>query len=319
MRLQDVPADLPMIVVVGSYNVGFTFRSPRLPAPGETLLGSGFSEGPGGKGSNQAVAAARLGARVRMVGRVGSDRYGADAFALWEREGVDAHHVSRAPVHTGAGVILVDDRGENSIVVAPGANDLLTPAEVDAAHAAFAGAAVVLLQLETPTDAVDRAATLARAVGARVILNPAPARPLPDVLLAKVDVLTPNHTELATLAGLAPEAPYDVRAAVAGLLARGVGSVVLTRGSAGASVATRDAWVNLPAPRVAVVDTTGAGDAFSAALAVALAEGRELVDAAEFAVRAGALAVTKPEVVPALPTRAEVEQTAGIGPSLESK
>jgi ribokinase len=300
-------ANAPSITVVGSYNVGFTFRAARLPVPGETLLGDAFHVGPGGKGSNQAIGAARLGAHTRLVACVGEDRYGNEAIALWQTEGVDATHVRRAPTHTGAGVILLDAEGDNAIVVAPGANQRLTASDVDAAQAAFDGAAVVLAQLEIALATVECAAAQARRVGARFILNPAPATELPERLVAQIDVLTPNETELAILSGLPPGRPYDPESAASRLVARGVGAVVVTRGAAGALIVTVDSRQTVSAPRVQVVDTTGAGDAFNAALSVALAEGKSLISAVEFACRAGAFAVTRDGVIPALPTRSELE------------
>ncbi|HEY8884688.1 MAG TPA: ribokinase, partial [Chloroflexota bacterium] len=233
--------------------------------------------------------------------------YGDEAIALWQTEGVDATHVRRAPTHTGAGVILLDAEGDNAIVVAPGANLRLMPSDVDAAQAAFGGAAVVLTQLEIPLGTVERAATYARRVGASFILNPAPAAELPERLLEQIDVLTPNQTELAILSGLPPGQPYELEAAAKRLVARGVRAVVVTRGAAGALIVTTDSLATVSAPRVKVVDTTGAGDAFNAALSVALAEGKSMIAAAEFACRAGAFAVTKDGVIPALPTRSELE------------
>jgi ribokinase len=296
-----------VVAVIGSYNVGLTFQTPRLPVWGETVLGGTFTTGPGGKGSNQAIGAARLGAEVRFVGCIGPDAYGDEAIALWRTERVDAQFVRRGTLATGAGVILLNDDGNNAIVVAPGANTELTPADVSSARGAFAGANVVLAQLESPLPAVLQAARLARLAGASFVLNPAPARELTDDLLALVDVLTPNETELAILSGVAPDQRYRPRDAAKNLLDRGAGAVVLTRGARGATVITGEAALDVPAPRVRVVDTTGAGDAFTAALGVALAEGQELVAAASFACQAGALAVTRAEVIPALPTRAAID------------
>ncbi|MDG6909352.1 MAG: ribokinase [Nitrososphaerota archaeon] len=289
------------VVVVGSYNVGLTIETGRLPAPGETVLGRGYSEGPGGKGSNQAIAAARLGARVRFVGSVGRDRYGEEALRLWEAEGVEPGAVKRTDAHTGLAFIVVGPGGSNIIVVDPGANGALTPG--DLASGAFKGCGVLLTQLEIPAETAAAASMLARREGAVVIMNPAPAVESSRLDLSSVDILTPNETEFEALAGTT-----DLDAGARRLLAMGPRAVVVTLGEKGARVVTKDDSVAVPAPRVEAVDSTGAGDAFNGALAVALSEGEGLTTAVRFANYAGALAVTKREVVPALPRRGELDE-----------
>lgn len=302
------------VVVVGSSNTDMVVRVPRLPAAGETVLGGAFAVLPGGKGANQAVAAARLGAQVTFVGCVGSDDLGDRALAGLAAEGLDTHWFFRSPeAPSGVALILVGPDGENQIAVAPGANALLTPAAVEAAAPAFERADVVLAQLEVPVDTVAAAVRLARACGKRVILNPAPAQPLPADLLARVDLLVPNETEAAQLAG-AGEARgiKDDRAAGAedaarALLAHGVGGVIVTLGSEGAVAVTPEECWRVPARRVRAVDSTAAGDAFCGALAAALAGGRDLRAAVEFGIAAAGISVSREGAQPSLPTLAEVE------------
>lgn len=295
------------VAVVGSYNVGLTMRVPAFPGPGETVIGNEFAEGPGGKGSNQAIAAARFGAESRFVGRIGEDRYGDDALALWDREGVDADGVTRDPaVHTGVGFVVVDDDRENEITVAPGANDRLSAADVRAAEETIRSAESLLVQLEIGDEAVAAAVEIADRAGLNVVCNPAPARELPVSMLEHVDYLTPNRHEARTLVeggeGLGDEELARE------LLDLGVGTVVLTRGAEGALLVTTEGTERMATPDVEVVDTTGAGDAFNGVFAVALAEGRSDRRALRTACAAGGLAVTESEVVPGLPDRAAVEE-----------
>jgi ribokinase len=306
----------PVITVVGSYVVGLTIAVDRAPVGGETVIGDGFDEGPGGKGSNQAVQIARLGGDVALVAVVGADRFGDEALALWEAEAVDATHVARrSDVATGIGFIVVDSGGENRIVIDRGANAHLGAASVDAAAARISRSRVVLTQLEVPTEAAAAAMAAARDSGAISILNPAPARPLRDEILALVDVLTPNETELRVLAGGETHADAgDPLQDARDLVRRGVGTVVLTRGRAGAVIICADEELAVPAPAVNAIDTTGAGDAFNGTLAVGLALGAALPDAVRMAVVAGALACTRRGVVPSLPTAAELV-AAGVDPA----
>jgi len=287
---------VPRIVVVGSANVDMTVRVARLPARGETVLGDALHTAPGGKGANQAVAARRAGGDVTFVGCVGDDALGDTALAALRTDGVDVSHVTRASgAATGVALITVDTSGENTIAVAPGANALLAPHHVERAADVIAAADVLLLQLETPLDAVEAALGIAAHRGTRVVLDPAPApaRPLDRRLLGTVAALTPNRAEAARLVGAERADDETLHDVAATLLAAGVGAVIVTLGADGALVATARAMSRLPAFPVRAVDATGAGDVFSGALAVALAEGREILDAARFAGAAAALSVTR--------------------------
>jgi ribokinase len=289
----------PTVAVVGSINVDLTTRVARLPAPGETVIGGEYSTAHGGKGANQAVAAARLGARVMLVGLLGDDDFGRAAASSLEADGVTLNEVRTAAGHTGVAQILVDDSGENLIAVASGANDELTGAMVEESLGRLDGENIVVLSvLEVPDDAVATAAGVARNRGWRFVLNPAPARPIAQSLIELCDVLTPNEHELTGLGSSSPDA----------LLSAGAGAVVVTRGSDGADVYRAGAPVHHQrAFDVRVVDTTGAGDAFSAGLAYALAGGLEVESAVELAAACGALATTALGARTAMPTREELE------------
>ena len=296
---------LARVCVVGSFNMDLTTYMARLPRPGETVHGRKFVTGPGGKGSNQAVAAARLGAAVSFVGRVGMDAFGETALQTWAREGIDTQFVRRDPEQaTGVAPILVDDSGENMIAVALGANLALSPADVDAAREAIDRADVLLIQLEIDLNTVAHALQLAKTLGTRTILNPAPAAALAPELLALVDTLTPNETELETLFGHVPD---DLRT----LVQHENQALIVTAGARGALWATQRDSGQIPAFEVEVVDTTGAGDAFNGGLAVALAEGRSLQQAIIFANATAALAVTRPGTTASMPRREEVESLLG--------
>jgi len=295
----------PQIVVVGSLNADLTIRVPRFPVAGETLTGERFETFPGGKGANQAYAAARLGARVAMVGQVGADAHGEWLKRHLAEGGVDVSHVAVDPASaTGVAVILVDASGQNEIVLAPGANGTFSSDRLDVAEGLLQSAAFVLLQLEIPLETVEKAARMARRGGARVILDPAPARDIPDALLAMADYVTPNETELAILSGRARPALQDSAQI---LRSRGARTVILKAGEQGALLvgdAGEHAW---PAIKVDAVDTTAAGDAFNAAFAVALAEGQSDADAGRFATAAAACSVTRAGAQTSMPTRDEVE------------
>lgn len=298
----------PRITVVGSFAVGLTLRAPRFPVKGETLIGRDFDMGPGGKGSNQAVGAARLGAESHFIGLIGEDLFGAIAVKLYQEEGVYTEHLRRTTErNTGVGFITLNDAGDNHIVLDMGANELLTPVHVDAAEAVIAQSDVVLAVLEIPPAAAARAMALARRHQVTSILNPAPARPLDAALLANVDVLTPNESELRILLGLAPDDPTDTLDLAGRLRQMGVRNIVVTRGGQGSLIIRADgATEQVPGIAVDVVDTTGAGDAFTAALGVALAKDDSLSDAVRYATYAGALACTKLGVIPALATHQEI-------------
>jgi ribokinase len=304
-------APQPVVTVVGSYAVGLVLRVERAPTAGETVIASDFGEGPGGKGSNQAIQAARLGADVALVVAVGDDAFGETARALWAREGIRLDHVSvRAGLRTGAGFILVEPDGQNRIALDPGANATLSAADIGAAGGRLAASGAVVAQLEIDVVTAMAAMRLARVHGVPAILNPAPARPINAEDLAFVDILTPNESELRVLAGRGADSAADELDDCRRLLRNGVGSIVLTRGPAGARIVRHDGVLNVLTPSVDVVDTTGAGDAFTATLAVGIAAGDPIEVAARRAVVAGALACTRMGVVPALATRDEIDTLA---------
>lgn len=292
------------IAVVGSLNLDTVVQVARLPQPGETLLASGHFANPGGKGGNQAVAAARLGAEVAMIGRIGNDAAGTFLRDSLQTDGVDASHVTEDPeAPTGMAFITLDAGGENSIVVSAGANAELGIAEIEAAADTIETAAVVLAQLEVPPEVVGSAA---RITSGTVVLNPAPARSLDPALLEQVDVLVPNETELAALSGRSGSESLDEVAAMAREIP-GPGAVVVTLGARGALVVEGDQMVHVPAPSVHAVDTTAAGDAFCGAIGEALIRDTTLIEAATWAVRAGAITTTRLGAQRSLPTRSELE------------
>ena len=302
------PAAAPRVVVVGSSNTDLVVRTgERLPGPGETVLGGDLLTAAGGKGANQAVAAARLGAEVTLVACLGRDDFGDRALAGLTAEGIDTDRLVRDPeAPSGTALILVNDAGENLIAVAPGANARLTPQHVSRAAPAIRSADVLLLQLEVPLDTVEAAARIAADAGVMVVLDPAPARPLDDELLRRIDLLTPNVSEAERLAGERIIGEEDVKRVAAALAARGPRQVVLTRGARGCFVHTPDSVFSLPATATEAVDTTAAGDCFNGALACALGEGAPLRQAIEFASRAAALAVSRQGAQPSLPRRSEL-------------
>jgi ribokinase len=302
------------VTVVGSLNMDLVIRSPRIPRPGETIIGGQLQTIPGGKGANQAVAASRLEAQVSMIGRVGHDAFGNQLLKNLEGDGIDHTFVLRdRQAATGVALIVVDDAGENSIVVAPGANMRLSPADVEAAEIAIINADALLLQLESPLDTVARAAQIARTFGITVLLNPAPACSVPARLLALVDVLVPNESEAALLTGMPVGDLAQAGAAARALQQSGVGMVILTLGKRGALLAHGTDTEIFPAFDIQPVDTTAAGDAFAAALAVALAEGRTAVEAVQWANAAGGLATTRLGAQSSLPTRRAVDELLATG------
>ena len=290
-----MPPRPPRVVVVGSFNTDLVAFTETLPRPGETVSGARFLIGPGGKGSNQAIAAARLGAEVTFVGRIGSDVFAEPARELWQREAVDSRFVRSDPeTPTGVAQILVDAQGENTIVVVLGANLALDESDVDAAESAVAAADVVLTQLEIGLAATRRALELGRRHGAVTILNPAPATPLDRSTLQLVDWLTPNETELETL-GAAGDLPLENQ------------RLAVTLGRRGTHLSGCGLDGLCPSFSVRAVDTTGAGDAFNGALAVALGEGRDPESAVLFANAAAATSVTRPGASESMPRRDQVE------------
>jgi ribokinase len=304
----------PSIVVVGSSNTDMIIQLNRIPRPGETILGGKFVTAAGGKGANQAVGAARAGGYVTFIARVGQDIFGDQAVAGFRRDGINVDYVFRdRAVPSGVALIFVAKDGENSIAVAGGANARLSPADVKKAKVAIASASVVVMQLETPLETVQAAAEIAARAGVRVILNPAPARKLPDSLLELVFLLTPNETEAELLTGIRVDDDAAAAKAADKLLAKGVGTVILTLGARGAFVATKEAKQFVPGFKVKPVDSTAAGDIFNGALAVALAEGRPLAESVRFANAAGALSVTKLGAQPSAPTRKEIARLLSQG------
>ncbi|MGE5597772.1 MAG: ribokinase [Bacteroidota bacterium] len=300
----------PTITVVGSYMTDLMSRTPWLPAPGETTMGGPFKMGPGGKGANQAVAAARLGGHVTMLVSLGTDFFGEVALNNLVKEKIDTRFVKRdSDAHTGVALIIVDDvKGENMIVVAPGSNQKLGPDDVRAARDTILASDYIVMQLEIPLETVAYTTELAAEKGIPVILNPAPGRQLPMDLLARVRILTPNETEAQLVTGLPVTDLKSAEAAGRWLVDRGVGVAVLTLGAKGAMIVTADGAEHVPGFEVEVVDTTGAGDAFNGGLAVGLGEGKSLREAVRFANAAAALSVTKVGTAPAMPYLEEVEE-----------
>jgi ribokinase len=301
--------ETPNIVVVGSSNTDMVVKTKNIPAVGETVIGGDFVMAPGGKGANQAVAAARLGAKVTFVAKVGQDMFGDRAVEGYKAEGINTDFIIRDGENaTGVALILVDDRGENLISVASGANHALTVEEVDRAAAAIRSADVLMLQLESPMDAICRAAELAAEAGVPVILDPAPApeEPLPPSLLEHVTYITPNETEAQRLTGLAVEDEATAREAAQKLQGQGTRNVVVTLGAKGA-LAVGEETLFVPSHEVKALDSTAAGDAFNGGLAVALAQGQPLAEAVRQAGIVGAVSVTRMGAQPSLPTREQIE------------
>lgn len=298
----------PIITVVGSFAVGLTIRTGRMPIFGETLLGADFDMGPGGKGSNQAVGTARLGANSYFAGIIGHDKLGEIATDLYVREGVDTTYLHQTGrLATGVGFIILNQAGENGIILDMSANKLMDSAFVDQVEAQIARSDVVMSVLEIPVDAAIRAMELGQKHGVKTILNPAPAQPLPPAAFQYIDYLTPNETELRVLLGLPPDDAAPTLELARQLRGYGVGTLIVTIGADGALILTEAGVETVPGVAVAVVDTTGAGDAFNSGLAVALAAGKPLVEAVRYANCAGAIACTNLGVIPSLGTRAQVD------------
>ena len=303
------------ILIVGSLNMDLVACAPRIPVVGETITGQRYFDEPGGKGANQAYAVARLGGQAAMLGRVGSDDFGRSMRDNLRAVGCDVNGVKVVPDTTsGIALIFVGDDGHNSIIIVPGANNHLSPQSIQSAEELFHGASLVLLQLENPLPTVIAAARMGRQAGARVILDPAPAppQPLPDELLSLVDILTPNETEAAILAGSEPRRLDATQAAeiAAQLWNRGAGKVIVKLGDMGCVALDEGSPQHFPAPKVKAVDTTAAGDVFNAGLAVALAEGMSFAEACRFANACAALSVTRLGTQVATPARSEVDAFA---------
>ena len=303
------------VVVVGSLNIDLTVYTEQFPAAGETVVGRRFVSGMGGKGCNQATAAHRAGAKVCMVARMGTDSMAEIVRRHFTGEGMSMEHISVSETSaTGIAVIEVEDAGQNRIIIVKGCNEELSAAEVDAAAEEIASADVVLTQLETGWAPILRAKELANAAGVPFVVNPAPYQPMPAALLVGADWMTPNETEASSMCGLPVDGPADAPAAARAIRAMGVKNVLITLGAAGAYAQWTDADGEheqfVAAPKVQVVDTTGAGDAFNGAFAVALAEGKSVPEAMRFAACCGSLSVTKPGTAPAMPCREEIDALA---------
>jgi len=297
------------IVVVGSSNTDMIIRVPRIPRAGETLLGGEFLTAAGGKGANQAVGAARAGGKVAFIARVGRDAFGDQAIAGLLRDGIDVSRVFRDKLTpSGVALIFVAQDGENSIAVAGGANAKLSPSDVKKAAGVIRSAGLLVAQLETPLATVTAAVELAVKAGVPVILNPAPARPLPNSLLERISILTPNETEAELLTGIKVTDAAAAAKACSKLRSRGVGTVILTLGERGAFLADANGQRLVPGFKVKTVDSTAAGDIFNGALSVALAEGKAVFDAVRFANAAAALSVTRLGAQPSAPSRADIEK-----------
>ncbi len=300
--------DKPIVVVVGSSNMDLVCKSERIPVVGETILGGDFLMVPGGKGANQAVAAAKLGAEVFFIARLGDDIFGAKSLENFKNVGLNAKHVLRtSDAPSGVALIMVDEKGNNSIVVAPGANSKLSAEDIEKARADIASAGALVAQLEVPLETIEHAADLVKSSNVPFVLDPAPARELSDELLQKVDVLTPNETEARILTGIDVTGENSARRASEKLLGRGVKTVILTMGKDGFLLTDSDQSQFVSAQKIDAVDSTAAGDAFTGALAVGIAEGKSLLDAALFANYVAALSVTKMGAQSSMPAITEVE------------
>jgi ribokinase len=283
-------------------------KAPRIPVTGETLTGTDFFMVPGGKGANQAVAAAKLGAEVIFVAKLGKDVFASESLENFKSVNINTQHIEQLDgVPSGTAVIAIDDKGQNMIIVVPGANGKLTPADVDRAQSDIASAAVVVAQLEVPIETVEQAAKIANQNNIPFILDPAPAKPLSDELLSRVDILTPNETEAETLTGIKVTDEKSASKAADALLAKGVKTVIVTLGEKGLLLATQDSKEMISNYKVNPVDSTAAGDAFTGSLAYGLANGKPINDAAVYANAVAAVSVTRYGAQPSMPTTREVE------------
>jgi len=298
-----------MITVMGSFVADLAFRTGKLPAWGETYMGSSFRLGPGGKGSNQAVAAARAGAKVRFIGKVGADAFGELARSMFRQEGIDAEYLLTGTNPTGAAAILLDEKtGENSIIVVPGACLDLAPAEIAGMESAIASSDVFVTQLELALPTVEYGLKLAHDLKVTTILNPAPGKWLPETIFPCCDYVTPNESETEVLTGIRVRSAADAERAADAFLALGVRNAVITLGAQGVFAKNSSESRLIPAYDAGpVVETTGAGDAFNGGFAVALAEGADLVEAARFGCAVAGLSVTRPGTAPSMPYRTEID------------
>lgn len=294
------------ILVIGSSNTDMTAKTRELPRPGETVLGGVFTMGAGGKGANQAVAAQRLGGNVKFICKVGNDMFGDNSIAQYKKEGLDTSGILRSSLPSGVALIYVDDHAENCIVVASGANGDLTEEDIEASRNDIENCGILLLQLESPIPSVLKAAQIAHKAGAMVVLNPAPACPLPEEIFKNIDLFIPNETELSTFSGIPVTSKEEAEKAAAAMQAKGVGKLIVTMGSKGALICDGGPSVFVQAHKVKAVDTTAAGDTFCGALCVAISEGKSLKEATEFATAASALTVQKMGAQNSIPYRKDL-------------
>jgi ribokinase len=305
-------AGKPRIAILGIFVADLAFRAPRLPAMGETILGEGFALGPGGKGSNQAIAAARAGGDVSFITRIGRDAFGDIGLKMYTADGVDARHVEVSDAHpTGAAFIFVSSAtGDNAIIVNAGAAGTIDEAMIDAAGRTIASAQVFITQLETPVAVGRRGLEIARSAGRITVFNPAPAAAIDPAIYGLCDYVTPNESEAEFITGVPVKSMDDARRAGDALLKLGAGAALITLGENGALLHGKGQSEHIPARKVTVVDTTGAGDAFNGAFAVAIGEGRSPLDAARFACAAASISVQRPGTAPSMASRAEIEAAA---------
>lgn len=304
---------MPKILVVGSLNMDLVVCAPKVPTLGETILGKGFMTCPGGKGANQAVAAARLGGDVAMLGCIGDDLFGKDLLANLIKNRVNAEQVSiMKGCSTGIAMIVIKD-GDNLIIVDPGANSRLSPQIINSLEEWISRSSMVLLQLEIPLETVEQVLEIAKKNQSKVLLNPAPARKLPEELLKMIDIITPNESECELITGIKPETIEDAKEAVFLLMERGIEQVVITLGGNGVIYNSGQKFIHKKALKVNVVDTTAAGDSFTGALAVALSEGIDINEAVDFANIVGSITVTKKGAQSSLPSLDEVKAVQKLG------
>ncbi len=297
------------IIVLGSSNTDFVIKADHLPRKGETIIGGNFFMNPGGKGANQAVAASRLGGRVTLISKIGTDLFGKALLKVFEEEGINTAFVFTDTEHaTGIALITVDKNGDNCIVVSSGANAILLPEDLQDAAEAINEYSLVLMQLETPLETVEYVAAAAYKKGARIILNPAPSKPLTNSLLSTIFILTPNRKEAEYLSGIAITSIDSAAAAARKLASRGAQTVMITLGADGVLVLFENEIVHIPAIKVAAVDTTAAGDVFNGALAVCLSEGKNVLEAARFACKAAAISVTRMGAQSSAPYTIDLQQ-----------
>lgn len=300
----------PKILVIGSANMDMVIQSDHFPVPGETIIGGDFSLIPGGKGANQAVAAARLGGDVCFIARLGEDVFGSQNLLNFQKEGINTNYIHQMPeIPSGVALITVDKTGENTIIVAPGANAHLTPEDMKASARSFEEAELILLQLEIPLETVMAAADLGKKLGKKILLNPAPAQKLPDSLYKNLHLLTPNETEAEFLTGIAIEDERSAEKAAQYFLGKGVKEVIITLGEKGSYLHTGEFKGILPTSKVVAKDTTAAGDTFNGGLAVALGKGLPIKDAVKFAMKAATLSVQRMGAQTSIPFIHELSTT----------